>query len=152
MTKLVFLGGTAANNKWRDGFIERLVAQGVKKEQLFDPVVADWNDAAVKREEEAKRNASYHLYYLADPQQEGNPLSAYSMVEAAIGLAKRPKTTVIVFDTTGISGHAAKAMKQTGARFREEYPKANIFSTPKDAEDWLVAQLTRSFFGRLLAA
>lgn len=151
MAKLVFLGGTAGKNNWRDGFIGRLVERRVAKEQLFNPVVADWNDAARAREEEAKRNASHHIYYIASPMQEGNPLSAYSMVEAAIALAKRPKNTVVVFDHSGMDGHAAKAMKQAETKLREEFPNGRVFGTSQEAEDWLVSELTTGFFKRLVA-
>jgi hypothetical protein len=146
MAKLVFLGGTAAKNKWRDNFIANLVARGVAEEQLFNPVVADWNDEARRREEEAKANASHHVYYLADPQQDGNPISAYSLVEATVALYDRPKSTVVVFDTAGMQGHALKAMKQTEAVLRARHPKANIFSNPNDAVVWLANELTRGLF------
>jgi len=152
MGRLVFLGGTVGKNDWRDGFIARIVSRGVPGTTIFNPVVADWNEEARRQEEEAKRHASHHIYYLADPKQEGNPLSAYSMVEAAIALHESPKNTVVVFDTEGMSGHALKAMKQTENVLRTRFPKAAIFSSTKDAEDWLVRQLTRSFFGRMIAA
>lgn len=141
---LVFLGGTAANNDWRTGLIERVVARGVAKECLFDPVVKDWNAEAQAKEENAKRNASHHLYYIASPRQDGNPLSAYSMVEATIALAKHPENTVVVFDHEGMDGHPAKAMKQTEKVLRAEFPSGNIFGSPQEAEDWLVKELTRS--------
>ena len=154
MAKLVFLGGTAGNNTWRDGFIDRLVARGVTKEKLFNPVVRDWNEAARAKEEVAKRVATHQLYYLADPMQEGNPVSAYSMVEATMALYDRPKTTVVVFDTAGLDSksHAAKAAKQAEMVLRARFPKANIFSDSKAAEDWLAGQLTKGVFGRLFAA
>ena len=152
MAKLVFLGGTAANNEWRHGFMNRLVGRGVELKQLFNPVVKDWNAAAQAKEEAAKRDASYQIYYLAAPMQDGNPLSAYSMVEATMALYDKPKTTVIVFDTSGMEGHALKAMKQTEKVLRVRHPNAKIFGTSKDAEDWLVGQLTGGIFTRLFAA
>ena len=113
MGKLVFLGGTAANTTWRDGLIEALVDRGVSADVLFNPVVKDWNEEAKLREEKAKTEATLLVFYVADPKQEGNPLSAYSMVEATIALYDKPERTVIVFDVDGMSGHPLKAMSQT---------------------------------------
>lgn len=141
MDKLVFLGGTAANNNWRDNLIERLVAAGIKKEALFNPVVKDWNKKAQEKEESAKRNASHLVFYIADPKQEGNPLSAYSMVEATMALYDKPDRSIVVFDTEGISGHALKAMNQTLKVFKARFPKQNIFGTVSEAESWLFKEL-----------
>lgn len=141
MGKLVFLGGTCGGNNWREGFIASLVAQGVSPEALFNPVVPEWNDEAQQREEAAKANSTHHVYYLADPMQEGNPISAYSLVEATIALHNDPNTAVVVFDTTGMDGHGLKAMKQTEKVLRNTFPTANIFATRDAAEAWLADQL-----------
>ncbi len=105
--KLVFLGGTVAKNEWRNGFIEALVKRGVPRESLFNPDVKDWNKEAQQREEIAKKEAGYLVFYIADPKQEGNPLSAYSMVEATMALYDQSNRTVVVFDTEGMKeeGH-----------------------------------------------
>ena len=141
MGKLVFLGGTAANNTWRDGLIEALVDRGVSADVLFNPVVKDWNEEAKLREEKAKTEATLLVFYVADPKQEGNPLSAYSMVEATMALYDKPERTVIVFDVDGMSGHPLKAMSQTMKVLKARFPGANIFGTRQDAIDWLASQL-----------
>lgn len=138
----VFLGGTAANNDWRKGFIEALVSQGVSSEVLFNPVVADWNEEAQRREESAKAEASYLVFYIADPRQEGNPLSAYSMLEATMALYDKRERTVVVFDIEGMSGHPLKAMNQALKVLKKRFPDANIFGTPHEAVSWLVANLS----------
>jgi len=91
MEKLVFLGGTSGNNDWRDNFILTLVSKGVSKEVLFNPVVKDWNEEAQTREEKAKKEATHLIFYIADPKQEGDPLSTYSMVEATMALYANEK-------------------------------------------------------------
>ncbi|SRR6266496_2161524 len=88
MKKLVFLGGTSGNNNWRDHFISILVSKGITKEVLFNPVVKDWNEKAQAREEKVKKEATHLIFYIADPKQEGNPLSTYSMVEATMALLR----------------------------------------------------------------
>ena len=135
--KLVFLGGTAANNSWRKGFIAKATGRGVPASFFFDPVVANWNEEAQRREEEAKVSASHLVFYIADPQQEGNPLSAYSMVEATMALYDKADRTVVVFDTVGISGHPLKAITQVLKVLKTRFPKANIFATPDEAIIWL---------------
>ena len=146
MAKLVFLGGTVGNNPWRLGTIERLINRGIPKEWIFNPALppGTWTAADGAKEEVAKLKASHHLFYLADPKEEGNHLSTYSMLEANQALQDHPKRTVVVFDTEGMhkDGHPAKVMKQVEKNLRKRYPTGNIFGNPKDAEDWLVWQLT----------
>jgi hypothetical protein len=144
MAGLVFLGGTAANNPWRDGLIKRLAACGVPLECLFNPVVPDWNEAAQIAEEEAKKAATVMFFCIADPRQEGNPLSAYSMLEVTMELYDRPGVTAVVFDTTGMVGHPLKAMNQALRALKGRFPDANIFSSMQEAENWLVKKLASS--------
>lgn len=139
--KLVFLGGTCANNLWRKGLIDELVARGVPRECLFDPVVTNWDAVAQKAEEEAKAKASHFLFYLADPKQPGNPLSYYSAVEATMALYDHPETTVVVFDNDGVEGQFLKASKQAEKVLRKRHPNAVILGSRQEAIDWLAAKL-----------
>ena len=142
MKALVFLGGTAANNPWREQLTTNLIRRGISPHVLFNPVVPDWNEEAQAREETAKADATHHVYYIADPMQPDNPLSAYSMVEATMALYDQPNTAVVVFDTVGMEGHPLKAMKQCAKVLRRRFPEANIFTSREEAEDWLLGQLT----------
>jgi hypothetical protein len=137
--KLVFLGGTCAGNNWRPEFIAALIAGGLSAEEIFNPVVPDWNEEVRRKEEEAKASATHMLFYIADPKQAGNPLSAYSMVEATMAMYDKPDTTVVVFDNTGIEGHALKAMNQTLKVLKKRFPAAAILATPAEA----IASLTK---------
>ena len=141
MPPLVFLGGTAANNPWRKQFVEN--AKGVPASVFFDPVVAVWDEEARRREEEAKAMASHLVFYIADPRQDGNPLSAYSMVEATMALYDKPLISVVIFDTTGMGGHPLKAMNQTFRALKARFPSSYIFATPDEAVAWLVADIQR---------
>lgn len=138
---LLFLGGTCGNNTWRKTFTKKLLAMGVDKEVIFDPVVDDWNAEAQKAEEAAKKKASHHLYYLADPQQPGNPMSFYSAVEATMALYDREKKTVVIFDDKGIKGQFLKAFNQMKDVLQERFPKAAIFDDLDDALKWLGKEL-----------
>ncbi len=134
-------GGTAAKNGWRAGFVQELVQRGIPASAFFDPVVADWNKEAQEREEAAKRDATHLIFYIADPRQEGNPLSAYSMVEATMALYDKPGLTVVVFDTEGMEGHPLKAMNQTLKVLKTRFPNANIFGSKAEAIDWFARNL-----------
>lgn len=139
--KLIFLGGTVGKNNWREPFIERLVASGVSRDSIFNPVVKDWNEAARESEEKAKKEASHFLFYIANPYLEGSTLSAYSMVEATMALYDSPDTTVVVFDPTDIEGHSLKAFLQTEKVLRKRFPTAKIFGNTDEALNWLAAHL-----------
>lgn len=137
----MFLGGTCGNNNWRKGLIERLTARGVAPEVLFDPVVPNWDEAAQKKEDEAKANATVNLFYLGDPQQADNRVSFYSLLEATMGLYDASERTVVVFDTTGMPKAAEKSNAKACKDLRKRFPDAKIFPTLAEAEDWLAANL-----------
>jgi hypothetical protein len=138
-SRLIFLGGTAGNNDWRTSFIADAVAGGIPAAILFNPVVADWNAAAQAAEEAAKASATSLLFYIGSPRQEGNPLSAYSMVEATMSLYDAPERTVLVFDLDGIEGHPLKALKQMAAVLKKRFPNADILPSRTEALAWLIA-------------
>jgi hypothetical protein len=132
----IFLGGTVGKNNWRESFTKQLVDRGYNPKTIFNPVVADWNAEAQAAEEAAKAFAEYHMYYIADPQQEGLSISGYSMVEATIALNDYPSSTVVVFDMDGMEGHALKAMKQTLAILKTRFPDRYILPSQEAAIDW----------------
>jgi hypothetical protein len=141
MKKIVFLGGTCGNNNWRDGLSARLMARGVPAESLFNPVVANWDEAAQQREDEAKKKADFNLFYLGDPQQADNRVSFYSLLEATMGLYDAPARTVVVFDTTGMPKPMEKSNVKACKDLKARFPEAPIFGTLAEAEDWLVKNL-----------
>jgi len=144
MKKLIFLGGTVGNNKWRKSFIEELRNGGIKENYIFDPVVDDWNEEAQNKEEVAKKIASHMVFYLGSPKQEGNPLPSYSMVEATMSLYDKPKNTILIFDEANITGQFLKSYKQAQKVLKNRFPKSNIFSSLKDAVNLLIKDLKDS--------
>ena len=140
----VFLGGTCGNNDWRDGFIKRVVARGVPRSALFNPVVKNWDKAAQKLEDAMKADLEVTmLFVLADPMTEEGRLSFYSLLEATMGLYDAPHRTTVVFDSTGMPSRSAKSNNKAGADLKKRFPAAPIFFSLEEAEDWLVARLGR---------
>jgi hypothetical protein len=136
--RLIFLGGTSGRSPWRAGLIERLAARGVARAALFDPVVADWNEAARKREEDAKRRADLLVFYLGDPEEPGIPVSAFSLVEATLAVTSDDRRrTVLIFDLDGVDGHARKVYQQSEALLSARAPDVPIFQDLRTAEDWI---------------
>lgn len=89
----IFLGGTCANNNWREEFTAALVAAGIPAETIYNPVLppgVPWTQADADREHENKAAAKFNLFYIADPKQEGNTFSAYSTCEAIMGVVRWP--------------------------------------------------------------
>ncbi|MGD8373897.1 MAG: nucleoside 2-deoxyribosyltransferase domain-containing protein [Candidatus Woesebacteria bacterium] len=141
MGKLVFLGGTCGNNNWRNGFVDRMVARGCRRGWFYDPVVADWNDEARRREDQVKKSADYLFFYLGDPMELGNSQSAYSMVEATMAQYDTARV-VAVFDHTSLSAkHAVTASKKAYTDLSGRFPYAPIFEGLAETEDWLVSRL-----------
>jgi len=144
MKKQVFLGGTCGNNKWRkEKFIPELMKKGVSSDKFFDPVVADWTPACMAAEDEAKKESQYMLYYISDPKQEGNTLSAYSLVEAIMGLYDDPDRTVVVIDTTYLpeKHHSMKALSKTLKDLKTRFPKGMILDDLDAVIDWFGKKL-----------
>lgn len=134
---MIFLGGTCGNNNWREAFIEQAIARGLKKESLFNPVVPNWNKEAQELEDRMKVQSEFLVFYVADPKENGNPLSTYSMVEAVMALYDKANRAVVVFDVEGMSGHALKAMNKVYKDLKERFPDANIFGSMETAIQWL---------------
>jgi len=106
---VVFLGGTVGTNNWREALIKNVTARGVRPNQLFNPVVDDWNEEAQRREDEVKATARYVVFYIALPGTEGNEFSVYSLVELILALmndqGQPGARTVAAFNTDGMNPH-----------------------------------------------
>lgn len=141
MKKLVFLGGTVGNNNWRDILIQSLSQSNIDISQLFNPIVANWNEAAQINEDAVKKIATHFVFYLADSSQKGNSISAYSMVEAMIALQDNLDKTILVFDEDGLAGHALKVMKKVQKILKERFPTSKIFTSQSELLNYLKLEL-----------
>ena len=85
----VFLGGTTNNSNWRDAFINLLTSMGSKL-VCFNPVVANWNDQAIRVENMIKEQARHHVYVIT-PKMKG----VYSIAEAVESVFDRSHKTYL---------------------------------------------------------
>lgn len=79
--KEIFLGGTSTVD-WRERFIQlwkKSDSDKVKEFKLFNPIVPDWNEECVKKENEVKENAKLNLF-LVTPDQKG-PFTYAEVIE-----------------------------------------------------------------------
>lgn len=82
----VFLGGTVNGSTWRDYVIGKISID------YFNPVVPDWNEAALERELYERRHCHYCLYVIT-PKLEG----FYGLAEVTDDSFKRPDRTIYCF-------------------------------------------------------
>jgi hypothetical protein len=149
---VLFLGGTVASNKWREGFIQNLLSRGVAHSAIFNPVAGDFNPALGRNnpdkwegelqqlEDEAKaRPETITLFYIGDTK-DGGGLSFYSNTEAIMRLYDDPERTIVAYDPTGIAAHLRKALDKTVKDLRKRFPDASIYSTLEEAENAVVAR------------
>lgn len=124
----VFLGGTCANNRWREEVvIPALLSRGVPEDTIFNPNLGPgkWNEEAQALEDRVKRECALMVYYIGDTRN-GTGVSLYSAVEATMALYDDPGRTVVVIDPTGTEEHVAKALKKMTKDLRERFPEAVI--------------------------
>lgn len=136
----VFLGGTT-DKDYRGKFIISLVARGVSRERLFNPVVEHWNKADKAREDAMKADPSVLMLFYLTSNEEGTFLSFYSLHEATMGLYDHPERTAIVFDYDGMVPRAVERLRKVFSDLRKRFPDAPLFESLADAEDWLISKL-----------
>lgn len=83
----VFLGGTWNYSTWR----ERLIKYLDKDIDYYNPIVSDWNEEAIKKENKFKKESDYNLYCIT-PKQNG----FYSIAELIDDSNKNPKKTILL--------------------------------------------------------
>lgn len=143
MFKTVFLGGTCGNNHWREDIvIPALLEHGVSPDLLFNPVVEDWDAAAQAREDAIKADPrTLMVFVIANPKLPGQDVSAYSLVEAIMGLYDAPHRTAMVFVPDELSPGVAYALGKATADLRKRFPAGHILYGLTDLIDWLATIL-----------
>lgn len=105
----VFLGGTCNGDTWRDELIPML------KVPYFNPIVEDWNEECIKREEEEKLNSKIELYVLTSKMT-----GIYSVAECFYSLCcKKDKKTILCILTDGFTESQLKSINATAELFKK---------------------------------
>lgn len=94
---VIFLGGTYGEFDWRSEFIAKWKKYAkdnkeLSKLELFNPIVPDWDESCIKKENEIKKVAKANLFVIT-PDMEG----CYSIAEA-IDCVHYSKTFLFIYD------------------------------------------------------
>ena len=136
----VFLGGTCANNRWREEIvIPALLKGGVPEHEIFNPNLEPgmWNEEAQALEDQVKQSCALMVYYIGDTQDRTG-VSLYSVVEATMALYDSPKRTVVVIDPEGTEGHVTKALNKILRDLRKRFPNAKIADNLQELIEFIV--------------
>jgi hypothetical protein len=143
--KGLFLGGTCANNRWREEIvIPTLLKSGVPENAIFNPNLGPgmWNEEAQTLEDQAKQSCALMVYYIGDTR-DGSGVSLYSAVEATMALYDDPERTLVVIDPTGTEGHVKQALNKIVKDLRRRFPKAVIADNLQELIAHIVARFSR---------
>lgn len=139
----VFLGGTCNGSTWREELKPKL------KMPYFDPVVEDWNEEAMKREEIEKNASDYHLYVITNEMK-----GVYSIAEVVdsawrSSLASThkytisgPRHTVFCIIPDGFDESQIKSLRAVGHIVDNRGQK--YFENLEDVANFLNGQYKRS--------
>lgn len=158
--KRVFLGGTTTGTTWRQELIERLVARGVRPDQIFNPHLphgVSWTPAHMRMERECKADPNTIVLILICPAiTEGTKpstaidktewLGPTSMFEVGKFAYSQPKRTAVVLQSELFrkGGRPRKVLEGLATELREDYSgRPPYFASLDKAEDWIVRQLTK---------
>jgi len=139
----IFLGGTVGSNNWREAFTKLLLDSGVPNEAIFNPVVENWTPECQAVEDRVKREAAFNLFFIGNPKNANSEISAYSLVEAVMGLYDEAARTIVVFDLSDFSEHVSKAMRKIESDLRHRFPSRMIYSSLQEAAQTIAKHYQR---------
>lgn len=122
--KRIFLGGTCAGSKWRDGLMPILDNKGI---EYFNPVVEKWDDEAQQREDEEKNVKCGTLLFVITPEQKG-PYSYFEIADAMHKVKNGEKDFLIfcVMNSEKWEKHMTSAFKKMIADINRQIPNKCI--------------------------
>lgn len=138
----VFLGGTCANNHWREErVIPELLKYGISEEQIINPVVEHWT-----HEQQLKEDQNCLLVFvLATPDKNviNNEFkSLYSLAEVIMCLYEHPDRTILLCDETGLDRRSIKVLRKIEKDIMIRFIRMR-FSVVAANYEWLIREIIR---------
>lgn len=145
----VFLGGTTAGTTWRKELTERLIAQGVRPEQIVNPHLPPGVRYTKERmhEERACKDKPDTIVLVHICKAYENVIGTISTFEMAKYAYWYGARTAVVLDSSGfdINSRSYRTLEGLRDEMRNDLPgEQPYFDTLAKAEDWIVEQLVRS--------
>jgi hypothetical protein len=148
----VFLGGTTTGTTWRLELIKRLVARGVREDQIINPHLpagVSWTPEHMRVERKHKDDLNTIVLIVLCPAVVDDPsrrelLGPTSMFEVGRFAYSAPGRTAIVLqpDLFKKGGRSREVLEGLITELRKDFGgRPPYFATLEAAEDWLVKQL-----------
>jgi len=102
----LFLGGTVGKSCWRDEIIPLLEQENL---HYFNPVVADWDDAAREKEYQIKNAANTVELYVITKDMKG----VFSIAEAVDASNKKPDKSIFLILRKGFDKSQLRSLDAT---------------------------------------
>ncbi|MNU19665.1 hypothetical protein D3C71_78980 [compost metagenome] len=129
-----FLGGTINGSTWRNKLAPQLTCE------FFDPVVLEWSPDDRKREDDAKTQATIHVYALT-PKQTGF-YGIAEMTQAVCGLSQRKVALLFLDEDDGTTYEEHQASSVAAIReLLSAYVNVSIFDSVDHLAAWLNTEL-----------
>lgn len=139
--KEIFLGGVTTID-WRERFIQlwkKSDSDKVKEFELFNPIVSDWNEEAVKKENEVKENAKLNLF-LVTPDQKG-PFTYAEIIECC---HLKGKVYFAVIDNNNLFDQSFRKSLDNIGKIVEKYGGIYKFYEEEDSLEELVNDVIKA--------
>ncbi len=156
----VFLGGTTTGTTWRQELSERLIARGVRPDQIFNPHLPPgvrWTPRHMELERSCKDDPETIVLILICPAVVDStkldavsaaskaewlgPTSMYEIGKFAYSQGHRT-AIVLEYQQFAEGGRPRKVLQGLTTEIREDFGgEPPFFASRLDAEDWIVKQL-----------
>ena len=127
MKRKVFLGGTCNGDDWRDKLIPML------RVPYFNPIVEDWTEDCIAKEEQEKEESSVELYTFTK-----NHKGLYSVAELFYSACKKPyKCTIMCILIDGMDEGQKRSINQVAKLFNKCNNNLHIFYNLTDVANFI---------------
>jgi hypothetical protein len=136
---LVGLFGTSGNNGWRQPLMNTFSMLGLDNNSIFNPITADWNEAAQLREDYQRQHCKWLIFHLGNSGT--GSLSKYSLWELKHLVVLRPDTMLVIMDPTGLAPHDQKVLSKIRQEVLSAHPGIVIVESVAESIGWLSSKI-----------